>query len=382
MKFGSSVRWLLLSTSVLTVSCDKNISVGENKGRGEQRDAGKNRSASGGGAVSSAPDGSAGGGSAAGASQTVAASGGAGGSTGTSSSGSGGTVSVPIADSSTAVESCSDGLPDAAIDLVSDEWTLQPGQELTECAQKTATTDLDITALSLESSKAISALLGVVPEADAGPDGRVSCNGLGNLVFSMEAPSPNDGDLFGVLALPAGTAIHVAAGQRLILTNHVVNTSAEPLTGVSRVHAVLAARGETLSPQPLPVWLRPFCGTFQALMSMPWSQQPGSEAYFCSRTSFMPSFDFDTIRVDTSPGTHDYELSVGPVTGPDLDSQCDESSPAQSRVLVTSRDGKSNTYPAPGGMAHVNAGEQLLLKVHVVNASSSPIDGRTTVSAR
>ncbi len=381
MQIRTTARWLLISTSVLTFSCGKDISVGANESRSQEGAA--NHGGSHGSTVSIQPDASIGGSNAAGAPQMIAPTLGTGGTTGTYSGGTGGAVDLPgDEDAGMSAGSCGDRTGMGSVDVVWGDWILQPGQEQINCAQKTVNEDLDIIGLDLKSPNAVSVTLSIVSRGDVvvDGDGGVACDSTAGLVvFSMGAPSQNHGGLFGGLMLPAGNAIHVARDQRLLLRTDLVNTSAQPVSGESLVQAILADGGHTLSTQPLPVTLRTDCVQSQLLIQTQWSLEPGTESYLCTRKTLSSSFDFDNILVDTPAGTHHYYLSVGPSTGPDGTVGCPEASPPQARLLVTSPDGNSATYPAPGGSANANAGEQVLLKLHLVNTQNSPIGGTTSV---
>ncbi|HVW27848.1 MAG TPA: hypothetical protein VHC69_20925 [Polyangiaceae bacterium] len=378
MYIRPTARWLLLSGSILGAACGRDISLGENEGHSAQN-AGSKKGGSSGAAATEAPDATTRGtASAGGSSATTSSSGGSGGSTGAgSASGSATGAADSTADAST-VGACDDG---DAVDLVSDDWTLEPGQELTECALTTATADLDLTTLRLEAPSAVEASLHLSSAGDAGSDGEL-CEGMsGSVVFSIGPEAQSGGGLFAGVTLPVGKAIHIERGQRLALQTRVANTSADPLSSLFVVRSV-SGDGQ-LEPQPLPVTLQnqAACDPFLLLVQASWSVQPGAEAAYCARKTLASAIDFNLLRVDTPAGTHDYSLSVGAPSGRDGVGECDLNTPEQSKLIVASPDGTSAVYgPSDLETQHADAGEQVLLKVHVVNTTASLLDGTTRAS--
>lgn len=121
--------------------------------------------------------------------------------------------------------------PDSWSALISGEWSLPAGVEGYRCVYATLDRDLTIGALRLAASEGTHHVtLGVVDEYD-GPDGFVPCT----------AADIGDTLLFGAglgttpLELPEGTAIRLEAGTRLVVNLHLLNASADPLSGASGV---------------------------------------------------------------------------------------------------------------------------------------------------
>jgi hypothetical protein len=124
-------------------------------------------------------------------------------------------------------------------------------------------------------------------------------------------------------------------------------------------------------------------GTFQTLLQIPWMMQPGQEIYYCARKTLTTAMSFDALRLETDAGTHDWEVSYGDPGGPDGITQCLEETPNLFVPVFGSPTGASAEFsPEDGSASTFLAGEQVLLKLHLVNTAVQVQSGSTRLMVR
>src|SRR3569623_645214 len=117
----------------------------------------------------------------------------------------------------------------ASVPLISGDWTLQPDSENYVCVRKTITEDTYIKTILPIAPPGTHHFVLMVGAPDA-PAGITSCDS------SLSKPAIFASGV-GVqpLAMPDGIAIHIAAGQQLLLNLHLFNASDTILTGTSGI---------------------------------------------------------------------------------------------------------------------------------------------------
>jgi hypothetical protein len=107
-----------------------------------------------------------------------------------------------------------------------------------------------------------------------------------------------------------------------------------------------------------------------------WQLPAGSEGYRCVRQTLQQDIHIAGLRALSPQGTHHTVLGVGPSTGPDGISDCNAGELGQ-RMVFGSGVG-TDSYELPDGVAlRLRAGEQLLLNLHLFNATQAPISGNS-----
>jgi hypothetical protein len=302
--------------------------------------------------------------------------------------GAGGTPIVTADSGSSSSIQCDNGSNDSALELISEHWTRDNGEVQITCVRKTVAVDAAVTTLRLEAPRASRVVLSLLPQSnDAPADGPVPCSETSGatLVFSADAQSAELGVLQGV-TLPTGTALHLVTGQRLVLQTQVTNTTSSAESGVSVLRAGFSQAITRDDDIPLPITLRSpaDCAGFQPVLGFDWQVLPGQEEFLCVRKTLTTALDMQTVHVDTSAGTHDYDLSAGNPTDPDGTEQCVTSTPSLPQLFfhATGLSPQEFDYPSTLPITHVAAGQQLLLKVRVLGLSPNVVNGSTNVFAR
>lgn len=117
----------------------------------------------------------------------------------------------------------------ASVPLISGDWTLQPDSENYVCVRKTITEDTYIKTILPIAPPGTHHFVLMVGDPDA-PDGITNCDS------SLSKPAIFASGV-GVqpLSMPDGIAIHIAAGQQLLLNLHLFNAGDTILTGTSGI---------------------------------------------------------------------------------------------------------------------------------------------------
>lgn len=115
------------------------------------------------------------------------------------------------------------------VPLISGDWSLQPDSENYVCVRKTITEDMFIKTILPIAPQGTHHFVLMVGDPD-GPDGVTNCDS------SLAKPAIFASGV-GVqpLTMPDGIAVHIAAGQQLLLNLHLFNAGDTVLTGTSGI---------------------------------------------------------------------------------------------------------------------------------------------------
>lgn len=126
--------------------------------------------------------------------------------------------------------------------LISYDWSLSPSQEQFLCVRQTVTEDMWITQIAPIAPTGTHHMI-IKAGAPDGPDGMTPCTGAGmnpTIYASAVGTQPLD--------FPDGIALHIAAGQQILLNLHLFNASDNPISGTSGVTVTTTADGTGLKP--------------------------------------------------------------------------------------------------------------------------------------
>jgi hypothetical protein len=122
----------------------------------------------------------------------------------------------------------------------------------------------------------------------------------------------------------------------------------------------------------------PLPGDFTSLISGEWQLAPGDEDYFCARLTVTEDIHVTAFRAVSPPGTHHSVLTVGEPDGPDGVTRCNAGT--NHDAMIYGAGIGTNAIALPAGVAMpVRAGQQLLLNLHLFNASEQPLAGTSAV---
>jgi copper type II ascorbate-dependent monooxygenase-like protein len=109
-------------------------------------------------------------------------------------------------------------------------------------------------------------------------------------------------------------------------------------------------------------------------IGLPYSVEAGKETYVCLRRHVSDDLDVTAIEPWASPGMHHNTILLDDGTMPDGLSVCDPFVLGH-QILFSAGVGTPRLTLPPGVALHVPAGSQLMLQVHVVNASDALLAG-------
>jgi copper type II ascorbate-dependent monooxygenase-like protein len=117
---------------------------------------------------------------------------------------------------------------------------------------------------------------------------------------------------------------------------------------------------------------------WQPLIEADWSIEPGAEDYYCVRKTVEEDVWVRAFDSLSPPGTHHAVLTYGPPDGPDGLVACD--SFENHDVMIYGSGVGSRPFAMPDGVAvRIPAGDQLLLNLHLFNATGEMITGSSGV---
>jgi len=114
------------------------------------------------------------------------------------------------------------------------------------------------------------------------------------------------------------------------------------------------------------------------LISGDWSLQPNSENYVCVRQTVTVDSYIKTIVPIAPLGTHHFVLMLGDPSGPDGTTNCN-SSLTEPAIFASGVGVEPLTMP-DGVAIHLKAGQQLMLNLHLFNASDDPLSGTSGIA--
>lgn len=115
-------------------------------------------------------------------------------------------------------------------------------------------------------------------------------------------------------------------------------------------------------------------GGWQTLVSGDWALDPGSERYFCVRQTLATDTWVQAFSAMNPTGTHHTVLTVGPPDAPDGITACDAT--MQKSLMLFASGVGTNAIQFPDGVAvKLEAGQQVLLNLHLFNTTASSLSG-------
>ena len=124
---------------------------------------------------------------------------------------------------------------------------------------------------------------------------------------------------------------------------------------------------------------------FEELIAYDWTIDPGVEAYYCVYQTLTQDVWVSDYRALTPVGTHHVTVGYSDPAPPDgVVSSADSSTctglTLGTHMAFTATRGNAAPFSMPAGVAvRVPAGKQLVLNVHVLNATPQPLSGRTGI---
>ena len=113
------------------------------------------------------------------------------------------------------------------------------------------------------------------------------------------------------------------------------------------------------------------------LISGAWSLPPSTEKYVCVRLTAASDLFIRSLRPVAPAGTHHTVLMLGPPDGPDGTTDCTS---ALGKPAIFGSGVGTETLDLPDGVAvHVRPGQQMLLNLHLFNATDAPMTGTSGV---
>jgi hypothetical protein len=140
------------------------------------------------------------------------------------------------------------------------------------------------------------------------------------------------------------------------------------------VVSLLGCASEDREPGPLPV------GEWTELVAGDWTLEPGEEKYICAKKTLSHAVHVNGFRPIAPPGTHHSVLSITSAPGPDGVAPCSAAVDGHQILFATGLGTSELTLP-DGIAATVPAGTQLLMNLHLVNATPQTLTGRSGASA-
>jgi hypothetical protein len=113
--------------------------------------------------------------------------------------------------------------------LVTGRWDIDAGKEAYRCMRFTLPEDVFIGSFRALSPPGTHHTVLTVAEEAGLPDGITTCNAQTNAAWSITGSGVGTNDF----TMPKGVAVHLRAGQQLLLNLHLFNVSDQPLTGLS-----------------------------------------------------------------------------------------------------------------------------------------------------
>jgi hypothetical protein len=115
-------------------------------------------------------------------------------------------------------------------------------------------------------------------------------------------------------------------------------------------------------------------GAWSALIEAPWTLEAGTEGFFCALQTVETDLYIRAFRAEAPYGTHHTLLTVTEPKGPDGVFECGPGT--LSDAMIFSSGVGTDDLVLPDGVAiRVPAGKQILLNLHLLNATPHPISG-------
>jgi hypothetical protein len=124
--------------------------------------------------------------------------------------------------------------------LIQGSWTIPPVTETYRCVRQTLTEDVYASAFKPLSPRGTHHTVLTLEDSPTEPDGQTECGAGTNGSVMIAASGVGTGELF----MPEGVAMHLRAGQQLVLNLHLFNVSEEELSGESGTLVQLTSASE------------------------------------------------------------------------------------------------------------------------------------------
>jgi hypothetical protein len=117
-------------------------------------------------------------------------------------------------------------------------------------------------------------------------------------------------------------------------------------------------------------------GEWTSLVEVDWTLEPGSEAFLCALHTVTEDTYISAFRADAPPGTHHTLLTVTQANGPDRVFPCDPGTLSDAMIFASGFGTDDLVFPK-GVAIRVPAGKQILLNLHLFNATPQTLTGRS-----
>jgi hypothetical protein len=140
----------------------------------------------------------------------------------------------------------------------------------------------------------------------------------------------------------------------------------------------------TAGPQPTAMPQTVSAKPFQELLAYDWNIDPGVEAYYCVYKTLTQDIWISDYQALAPSGTHHVTVGYGEPGPPDgavssADTPSCTGLTLGTNVAFAAARGTDGFSMPPGVGVKIAAGKQLLLSVHVLNATEKPLGGRTGI---
>jgi hypothetical protein len=122
-------------------------------------------------------------------------------------------------------------------------------------------------------------------------------------------------------------------------------------------------------------------GEWSTLIEADWTLEAGSEGFVCALLTVHSEVFVQGFRADAPPGTHHTLLTVTEPNGPDRVFPCGPGTLSDAMIFASGIGTGDLVFPE-GVAIRVPAGKQLLLNLHLLNASSSSLSGTSSTLIR
>ncbi len=115
---------------------------------------------------------------------------------------------------------------------------------------------------------------------------------------------------------------------------------------------------------------------WSTLIDVEWTIEAGSEEFICALVTVEEEIFIRGFRAAAPPGTHHTVLTVTQPHGPDRVFPCDPGTLSDAMIFASGFGTDDLAFPE-GVAIRIPAGKQLLLNLHLLNATPDPLTGRS-----
>ena len=117
---------------------------------------------------------------------------------------------------------------------------------------------------------------------------------------------------------------------------------------------------------------------WSTLVQADWTLAPGKEGFFCALQTVPSEVLIRAFRANAPHGTHHTVVTVTQATGPDRVFECEPGTLSDAMIFASGPGTGDLRFPE-GVAIRVPAGKQILLNVHVFNASRAPLEATSGI---